>query len=87
MNERIATFTDKNGEIIVSSRELHEFLESNKRYSKWFERTLGYRFIEVVDYTPYQKVHPKTIKGLLTMPSNLTYRNCIWRSTVRLWKS
>lgn len=59
MNQLIETSTNDTGEIIVSGRELHEFLESSERYSKWFERVLGYGFAEGVDYTPYQKVHPQ----------------------------
>lgn len=59
MNELIKTSTNENGEILVSGRELHEFLESGERYSKWFERMLSYGFSEDVDYTPYQKVHPQ----------------------------
>lgn len=57
--ELIKITTNENGEIIVSGRELHEFLESSERYSKWFERMLGYEFTNGVDYTPYQKVHPQ----------------------------
>lgn len=50
---------ERNGEQLVSARELHEFLESAERFSKWWDRMIGYGFEENVDYTPYQKVHPQ----------------------------
>jgi len=65
MNELIKTTVSENGEILVSGRELHEFLESSERYSKWFERMLGYGFTEGIDYTPYQKVHPQNKQEIL----------------------
>jgi len=43
----------------VSGRELHEFLELDERYSKWFDRMTSYGFSEGTDYTLYQKVHPQ----------------------------
>jgi anti-repressor protein len=55
MNELIITTHNDQGEIILSGRELHEFLESNERYSKWFERMITYGFIENVDFTSAQK--------------------------------
>jgi anti-repressor protein len=42
----------------VSARDLHKFLESKERFSKWFERMLKFGFSKS-DYTPYQKVHPQ----------------------------
>lgn len=59
MKELIKTKQSDEGEILVSGRDLHEFLESSERYSKWIERMLGYGFVEGVDYTLYQKVHPQ----------------------------
>ncbi len=50
MNQLIKTTTNDNGEIIVSGRELHEFLEVGTRYDTWFERMIGYGFVEGVDY-------------------------------------
>jgi anti-repressor protein len=43
----------------VNARELHEFLESKERFSKWFERMLEYGFDQGLDFTPYQNVHPQ----------------------------
>ena len=50
--------TDEQGNEIVYARRLSEELEVKERFSKWFERMKGYGFIEGVDYTPYQMVHP-----------------------------
>lgn len=55
MNELISTSQNDSGDILVSGRELHEFLESKERYSKWFSRMLEYGFTENVDYTSGQK--------------------------------
>lgn len=58
MNEilKVETSTDR---ITVSARDLHAFVESQERFSKWFERMEGYGFEINIDYTPYQKVHPQ----------------------------
>ena len=64
LNQLITTKHDDKGEIIISGRELHDFLESNERYSKWFERMLGYGFTLGIDYTPYQKVHPQNHQSI-----------------------
>lgn len=58
MDELIKIQTNENNEKCVSCRELHEKLQSNERFSKWFQRMCSYGFIENVDYTPYFFVHP-----------------------------
>ncbi|WP_445506819.1 phage antirepressor KilAC domain-containing protein [Niallia sp. 03190] len=50
MNELITTNHNENGEIIVSGRELYEFLEVKTNYSTWFERMKEYGFIENIDF-------------------------------------
>ncbi|MEV2286518.1 phage antirepressor KilAC domain-containing protein [Paenibacillus larvae] len=55
MNEIIPTHSNENGNLLVSGRDLHEFLESNERYSKWFARMTEYGFVENVDFTTGQK--------------------------------
>lgn len=50
MNELITTTHNEQGEIILSGRELHEFLEVKSNYSTWFERMCEYDFSENVDY-------------------------------------
>ena len=50
MNGLITTTKDPNGGIVVSGRELHEFLEVGTQYSIWFERMKDYGFTEEVDF-------------------------------------
>lgn len=57
--EPLIKVTYDNDRITVLARDLHEFLELEERFSKWFDRMIGYGFIENEDYTPYQKVHPQ----------------------------
>lgn len=42
--------TYENERPTVMGRELHEFLESNTQYTKWFDRMKEYGFYENVDY-------------------------------------
>lgn len=53
-----------NERITLSARELYEFLELEERFSKWFERMIGYGFTDGLDYTPYQKVHPQNYQEI-----------------------
>lgn len=48
--ELIKTTQNEDGEIIVSGRELHEFLEVKTPYTQWFERMVGYGFVENSDF-------------------------------------
>lgn len=50
MNELIPTSQNEDGEITLSGRELHEFLEVGTEYRKWFGRMVEYGFIENVDF-------------------------------------
>ncbi|MGM0973367.1 MAG: phage antirepressor KilAC domain-containing protein [Bacillota bacterium] len=50
MNELISTVDSPNGDILVSGRELHEFLEVKTEYKDWFPRMLKYGFDENVDF-------------------------------------
>jgi anti-repressor protein len=50
MNELITTAHNEQGEIILSGRELHEFLEVKSNYSTWFERMCEYGFTENIDF-------------------------------------
>lgn len=49
--ELIKINTDSNGDIAVSGRELHKFLEIGTNYTKWFDRMIEYGFIENVDFS------------------------------------
>ncbi|UII58093.1 phage antirepressor KilAC domain-containing protein (plasmid) [Cytobacillus spongiae] len=50
MNELINTNQNENGEILVSGRELHEFLEVKARYNDWLPRMAEYGFKENQDF-------------------------------------
>ncbi len=50
MNELIKTNQNDNGDIIVSGRELHEFLEVKTPYKRWFDRMVEYGFDENIDF-------------------------------------
>lgn len=50
MNELIPTQQNEDGNILVSGRDLHEFLEVNSNYTTWVNRMVDYGFSENVDY-------------------------------------
>ncbi|MFP5528175.1 phage antirepressor KilAC domain-containing protein [Peptococcus simiae] len=52
-NQLIPIINKDNGDIAVSGRMLHEFLEVKTPYKKWFERMAEYGFEENVDYIAY----------------------------------
>lgn len=53
MNELIPTTHNENGEITLSGRELHEFLEVKTPYDKWFPRMAEYGFEDGLDFTTF----------------------------------
>ncbi|MGV4442033.1 antA/AntB antirepressor family protein [Ornithobacterium rhinotracheale] len=42
--------TEQNCKQPVNAPEMHKFLESDERFSKWFERMISYGFMQGVDY-------------------------------------
>lgn len=50
MNEIIKTTNNDQGDIIISGRELHEFLEVTTPYHIWFPRMIDYGFTEGTDF-------------------------------------
>ena len=50
MNELIKIETNENGDVRVSGRELHAFLEVKTPYIKWFPRMVEYAFTEGEDF-------------------------------------
>src|SRR5699024_8674323 len=54
-SELIPVAESENGSLSVSARELHDFLESSERFSKWFSRMVTYGFEENIDFTSGQK--------------------------------
>lgn len=55
MNELLKIEINENQEQTVSGRELHMFLGSAERYSKWWDRMIGYGFTENADFISVQK--------------------------------
>lgn len=51
--ELIKITTNENGEQLVSGRELHEFLEVQTPYDKWFPRMCEYGFSEGTDFSTF----------------------------------
>ncbi|GGJ86298.1 AntA/AntB antirepressor [Lentibacillus kapialis] len=51
MSELIPTINDKD-RILVSGRDLHDFLEIKTAYKDWFPRMMKYGFDENLDYRP-----------------------------------
>lgn len=58
MNQLIPTQTNENGNILVSGRDLHEFLGIKTEYRKWFGRMSEYGFSENVDYVRVTQKSP-----------------------------
>lgn len=52
MNELIPTQQNDENEILVTGRDLHEFLEVNSNYTTWMNRMINYGFSERVDFIP-----------------------------------
>lgn len=50
MTELVKVKQDDKGNVIVSGRDLHEFLEVNTQYTKWFDRMVDYGFAENTDF-------------------------------------
>lgn len=50
MNELIPTHENENGNLLVSGRDLYEFLEVREKYTQWIARMLDFGFLENVDY-------------------------------------
>lgn len=48
--ENLIKIEERNGEQLVSGRDLHEFLEIGTQFSKWFDRMCEYGFSETKDY-------------------------------------
>lgn len=50
MKKLIQTKQNENGDLLVSGRDLHQFLEIKTPYTQWFDRMKGYGFEENIDY-------------------------------------
>ncbi|ATV35416.1 phage antirepressor KilAC domain-containing protein [Fusobacterium pseudoperiodonticum] len=66
----------KDGQQLVSGRELHEFLEIKTPYTQWFERMCEYGFIENTDYILVsQKSESSNITGVKIVQDHLVTLN------------
>lgn len=54
MHELIKVSTNEKGDVVISGRELHEFLESKEPYTQWVDRMIEYGFTENVDFSVFQ---------------------------------
>lgn len=66
MNELISTSNNESGEILVSGRELHEFLEVSTPYPKWFDRMVDYGFVGNIDFVVADNFVPNSRGGKQT---------------------
>ena len=48
--ELIPVTENEQNEVVVSGRDLHEFLEIGTEYKKWMSRMIEYGFEENIDY-------------------------------------
>lgn len=53
MNQLIPTIENDTGNILVSGRDLHEFLEVDSNYTTWFKRMCAYGFENGIDFIPF----------------------------------
>lgn len=63
MDELIKTEQNENGEILVTGRDLHEFLDISTEYKKWFNRMTEYGFNENEDFIRVTQKSP-TLGGI-----------------------
>ncbi|MCM3632903.1 phage antirepressor KilAC domain-containing protein [Paenibacillus camelliae] len=63
MNQLIPTQSNDNGDLLVSGRDLHEFLDIKTNYSTWFDRMAEYGFKENVDYVLLSNFEKQTGSG------------------------
>jgi anti-repressor protein len=58
MNQLIPTHSGENGNLLVSGRDLHEFLEVKTEYRHWLPRMLEYGFTENIDFVAIVQKRP-----------------------------
>lgn len=63
LNQLIPAQQNENGDLLVSGRELHEFLEVKTPYTQWFERMTEYGFKENVDFISLSQKSEKPLGG------------------------
>lgn len=55
MNELVPVQKQKDGSVVVSGRDLHDFLDVKTKYADWFKRMSEYGFDENVDFVVFLK--------------------------------
>lgn len=55
MNELVPVQKQKDGSVVVSGRDLHNFLDVKTKYADWFKRMSEYGFDENVDFVVFLK--------------------------------
>ena len=64
-------FDNENGEVKISGRQLHMFLEVQTLYKDWFPRMCEYGFTEGVDFNPH-KIERVQIEGAREVKREIT---------------
>lgn len=55
MDELVPVQKQKDGSVVVSGRDLHDFLDVKTKYADWFKRMSEYGFDENVDFAVFLK--------------------------------
>ena len=63
MSELIPINKNENGELLVSARDLYEFLEIKTEFRKWLPRMIEYGFEENIDFTKLSQKCPTSTTG------------------------
>ena len=61
--EIVPDFDNENGEVKISGRQLHMFLEVQTPYTMWFDRMKEYGFVEGVDFNSNKNVQVQNEGG------------------------
>lgn len=72
MKKLIRTTQNENGDLLVSGRELHDYLEVKTRYNDWFADMLSFGFNENVDFTSFTEKRVKPQGGRPSMDHAMT---------------
>lgn len=71
MNELLNVTINENHEPVMSARDLHEFLEIETPYHKWFPRMTEYGFSENADYIVTDIFVPNSLGGKQTATNHI----------------
>jgi anti-repressor protein len=71
MNELLNVTINESNEPVMSARELHEFLEIDTPYHKWFPRMTEYGFAENADYIVTDIFVPNPAGGKQTQTNHI----------------